>query len=482
MSAEIPQAPGGLPLLGHIVPLLRDPLALLTSLPSCGDLVQIRIGPGRVLVACSPELTGQVFKDDRTFDKGGQLIDRVRELLGDGLLTCSHDRHRRQRRLVQPAFRADRLSLYAQMMTAHAAAVTSRWRDHQVLNVPAEMAALTMTIAMETMFSQGLSSEAATRAAHDLTTITEEMYRRLITPPPLDRLPTPSNRRYRQACNRLRQIVEDIIAERRDDGADYGDLLSMLLDARDTADEGASSGGAGLSDVDIRDQVITLFSAGWETTANTLTWALHLLACHPDIRDRVHQEVDTVLAGDPADLEHLPELKLTSRVVTETLRLYPPGWILTRTVTTNTRLGGYPVPAGTTVVLSPYLIHRRPDLFTEPERFDPDRWDQTSTPPAHNASLPFGGGARKCIGDQFALTEAVLALATITACWRLDSVPGQRVRPAAAVALHPSGLQMRATARTGQTEQQPSTRAEADQGGKQTGRVCAAADAEHAGR
>ncbi|WP_328387517.1 cytochrome P450 [Nocardia sp. NBC_00416] len=443
-SEVIPQAPGGLPLLGHVVPLLRDPLALLTSLPAYGDLVQIRLGPGRVVVVCSPELAAEVFRDDRTFDKGGFLIDRVGELLGDGLLTCPHDLHRRQRKLVQPAFRRERLAGYAQMMTAHTAAFTSRWHDGQVLDVPAEMAELTMAIAMETMFSQGLSSEAARRAADDLTTITEEMFRRLITPRLLDRLPTPGNRRYRRACDRLRQIVGDIIAERRADGADHGDFLSMLLDARD---ESTSERNATLTDTDIRDQVITLFGAGWETTANTLTWALHLLAGNPGIRDRVHAEVDAVLAGAPAGFEHLPKLELTSRVVTETLRLYPPGWILTRTVTADTHLGGYPVSPGTTVVVSPYLIHHRPEVFTDPERFDPDRWAQAAAPP-RNASIQFGGGARKCVGDQFALTEAVLALATMTARWRLDPVPGQQVRPAAAVALHPSGLRMRVTSRT----------------------------------
>jgi cytochrome P450 len=155
-----------------------------------------------------------------------------------------------------------------------------------------------------------------------------------------------------------------------------------------------------------------------------------------------------VLAGAPAGFEHLPNLRLTGRVIAETLRMYPAGWILTRTVTTATHLGGYAVLPGTTVVLSPYLVHHRRDVFVDPECFDPDRWDRTPTP-QRNAFVPFGGGARRCVGDQFAVTEAVLALATITARWRLDPLPGQRVRPAAAVALHPSGLRMRATARTG---------------------------------
>jgi pentalenene oxygenase len=176
---------------------------------------------------------------------------------------------------------------------------------------------------------------------------------------------------------------------------------------------------------------------------------LHLLARHPDIEQRLHAEADAVLGGEPVHHDHLPELQLTSRIITETLRLYPPGWITTRVVTTDTELAGYHVPEGTTVIVSPHLIHHRADLFPEPDRFDPDRFGPDGQTLPRGAYLPFGGGARKCVGDQFAITETTLALAAIAARWRLRSVPGSRVRPGVALALYPQGLRMVVEERSG---------------------------------
>ncbi|MFD7491118.1 cytochrome P450 [Streptomyces sp. NPDC059832] len=245
------------------------------------------------------------------------------------------------------------------------------------------------------------------------------------------------------AHTRLRHTCDLLIAERRADGTDHGDLLSALVAARDLED-----GGRGMTDAEISDTILTVFLAGTETTASTLAWALDLLARHPEIEQRLHTEVDTVLRGNPASHADLPRLELTERIITETLRLYPSAWFLTRTVTHDTHLGGHPLPAGTSVAYSPYLIHHRPDLHTDPETFDPDRWDPQRPQAPRNAFIPFATGARKCIGNTFAMTEATLALATITARWSLKHLPGQPpVRPVLGASFGPGRLRMHATPR-----------------------------------
>lgn len=431
-----------MPLLGHTLPWLRDPLRFLASLPARGDLVRIRIGPIRAIVVCAPELVRQVLLNDRVFDKDGPLYDRIREVLGDGLPTCPHSQHRRQRRLVQPAFHPARLPGYARVMTDNIAEVTGSWRDGQVLDVFPEMMTLTARIAVETMFSGELPPAVLGALLDDFDTVLAGIYTRTLTPPSLDKLPFVGSHRYERARLRLQAIIGRVITERRASGADHGDLLSMLLAARDATD------GQGLSDTEIMDQAIVFFLAGSETTAITLAWAVHLLARHPEVEHRLHAEVDAVLAGAAASVDDLPKLDLTGRVLTETLRMYPPAWILIRTTTTGTRLGGHRIPAGSIIAYSPYLLHHRPDLYPAPDRFDPDRWIDKHTPqPSRETLIPFSGGPRKCIGDTFALTEATLALATLTARWRLRLLSGQHVHPARSTVLRPRGLRMRATAR-----------------------------------
>ncbi|MFF5491376.1 cytochrome P450 [Streptomyces virginiae] len=260
----------------------------------------------------------------------------------------------------------------------------------------------------------------------------------------MDRLPTPGNRRYHQARADLPGVFDHIVTDRRGADTDHGDLVSMLLTAHDS-DSGPAD--QRLTDAEIIDQIITFFLVGTETSATALAWALHLLAQHPEIEKRLHAEVDAVLGGRPATHADLPRLELTGRVITETLRLWPPAWFFTRTCTADTRLGRHTVPAGTTLLYSPYLLHRQADLYPDPDRFDPDRW--TTGQPRREAFIPFGAGPRKCIGDRFATIVSTLALATITTRWRLEPLPGTRVRPTVSgPALNPKGLRMRATART----------------------------------
>ncbi|MGK8488448.1 cytochrome P450 [Nocardia asiatica] len=440
-ESEVAPASGAIWPVGHAVALLRDPLAFLSSLADTGgELVRIRIGPGAAVVVCDPDLADRVLRDDRTFDKGGPLFDIARKVVGDNVITCPHRTHRRQRHLVQPTFSRSRLAHYGRAMTAEADAMTAAWSDGQVVDMLAEALRLTTQTVMATMFSGALAPHVRDRALDDVAVIVDGLYRQMLSPPLLNRLPTPGNRRYGRAHARLRELMRTIVAERRIDGTDHGDLVSAMLAARVPTETSTS---VGMTDNQICDQLMSFFIAGSETTASALAWALHLLVAHPEIEERLHQETDQVLHGAPARYEDLPDLPLTGHIITEALRLYPPGWLFTRTVTADTRLGGYDLPAGTSLVYSPYIVHRRADLYQHPERFDPDRWDTTQQPIRRKAFLAFGAGPRRCVGETFALTELSLALATIAGRWRIRQLVGKPVRPAVAMALRPRELRIR---------------------------------------
>lgn len=424
-------------MLGHIPSLVRDPLKFFKRLPTYGDLVRVRLGPTQAVVVCDPDLTWEVLRHDRLFDKGGLLIERAREVFGDGLGTCPHRLHRRQRRLAQPAFHRDRMPGYAEVMIDQISEVTSTWNNGRTLDLLAEMTTITSATTAATMFADALAPDMRRQSLRDLTIVLSGIFEQMLLPDPLNRLPIPGQLRYRRASTRLRQTLAEVIASRRASRADHGDLLSALLAARD------DDSGGGLSDSEILDEAVSFFFAGTDTTASTLTWALHLLSEHPDIRQALYAEVDEVLGGRTATHADVPRLELTHRIITETLRLWPAGWMFTRTVTADTELGGHEITSGTTLVYSAYLIHHHPDLYEDADRFDPDRWlpQRAGRIPRH-AYIPFGGGARKCIGETFGLTEAVLALATIASGWHLRPLPGQRVRPAVAAVIRPKGLRM----------------------------------------
>jgi cytochrome P450 len=431
-------APGALPLLGHVLALGRDPLDFLASLPAHGDLVRVTLGPWPVYVVCHPDLVHRILVEDRIFDKGGYALDKFRKVVGNGLASCGHRDHRRQRRLVQPAFHRDRIPDYARVMTEQIAAATSPWHDGQVLDVFAEMNALTTTVAARTLFTAEVDESTLIEIQQCAEDFLAGVFRRLVMPwELLDKIPTPGNRRFDRAQNRLSHHTGQLITNYRGADVNHGDLLSMLLAARD-------DDGQGLADSEIHDQVLTFFLAGSETVSSVLSWAWHLLGCHPDIQARLHNEVDTVLDGRVAEYHKIPQLKLTGRIITESLRLYPPVWMANRITTTDTELAGQHLPAGTIVAFSPYLLHHRADLYPSPDRFHPDRWkDDNAHPLPRGAFIPFGDGARKCIGDVFARTEAILVLASIATRWQLDSISQAHIRPALRFALAPRSLRMR---------------------------------------
>ncbi len=406
-----------------------------------GGVVRIGLGPLSSVVVCDPELTRYILRHDRIFDRGGPLYDSSKAAVGDGLITCPHSTHRRQRRLLQPAFHRSRLPNYAEAMTAEIDAITGSWRQGQILEVYDEMKVYTAASVVRTLFSGDIPDAELREMIGDVTTLCEGFLTRALTPPRLHRLPIFGGRAFRRSNTRLRAALAGIVAHRRTEGVDHGDLISAMVAARD-------ADGSGLTDTEIMDQAATFFIAGTESSAATLSWALWLLDQHPEILERLHAETDTVLSGRAAVHADLPRLRLTANIVTETLRLKSPAWLLTRVITEDIELSGHYLPRGTAVILSPYTLHHLPALYPEPDRFDPGRWESTTAAQLPRGSyLPFGDGARKCIGDIFGQIEVVLGLATISARWNLRTLPDQDTRPALAIALHPRELRMRATAR-----------------------------------
>ncbi|WP_267241549.1 cytochrome P450 [Streptomyces sp. PR69] len=431
-------APGGWPLLGHAWQLHSRPLEFLNSLTAHGDLVRIGMGPHPAYVVCHPDAVHQMLADSRTFDKGGPFFDKARVLFGSSLPMAGWREHRWQRRQMQPAFQPDRIERYAVVMGEEIDRMTDRWRPGQRLDVSAALTTLTLRIVTRSVLAAEAEDEAVADVQHSLHTVIDGIYQRVMLPlGPLYRLPTPGNRRYRRACDRLHRAIDGIIAERRARPGDGDDLVAMLLAAHD------DDTGEPMSDEDIRDQLMVMIGAGFETTANTLSFAFWLISQHPEVEERLHAEADRTLAGRTATPGDLGGLTFAQRVISEVLRLYPPGWFFTRVTTAETTLAGCQLPAGTALLYSAYLLQHRPELFPDPERFDPDRWlDRPADSLPRGTHVPFGGGNRKCIGDQFALIEMTMALASVCGRWRLCPDPGATLHVRARGTLGPGRLTM----------------------------------------
>ncbi len=415
----------------------RDPIALLERLASQGDVVRLRVPGAAAFLLNHPDLVQQVLvTEHRAFHKG-PTIQAAKMLLGESLLTSEGEEHLRQRRLIQPIFHHERIAGYAEAMVRRAEDAAAAWRDGAELDVHAEMASLTLAVVGETLFGTDVD-EASSATVRRALTETLSMFDRVYSPVfrLLVRLPTPTMRRYRRIEADLNRVIGDLIAERRAAGATGDDLLSLLL----RADED----GAAMSDAQVRDEALTLFLAGHETTANALTWTWWLLSQHPDVEARLHAEIDDALEGRSPRVGDLPGLRYAEMVLSESIRLRPPAWAIGRRAIRDVRIGEVDVPAGSIVVVSPWLLHHDARWWPEPEAFRPERWtaDATSERP-RLAYVPFGGGPRLCVGEPFAWMEGVLLLVTIAQRWRLRLASGARVAPQAVVTLRPrNGLPM----------------------------------------
>jgi len=424
----------------------RDPIAFLTTLrDQYGDIARVPLGPETLYLFSDPELVREVFvTNHRNFHKGRGL-ERAKILLGDGLLTSEDEFHLRQRRLAQPAFHRQRIAAYGATMAAYAAARRDRWRDGTTIDAHREMMALTLAIVGKTLFDADVEHEAA-EIGEALATTFESFNFGFFLPfgALLDRLPLPATLRFRKARARLDATVYRLIEERRRSSADRGDLLSMLLLAQDTEGDGSR-----MTDLQLRDEAMTIFLAGHETTANALTWTWYLLSQHAEVEARLHAEIDSALGGRAASLDDMSALPYTRMVLAESMRLYPPAWIVGRRAMGPFQANGYTIPARSIVLMSQYTMHHDARWFPDPERFDPERFapDRQADRPKF-AYFPFGGGPRVCIGEQFAWMEGVILLATIAQRWRFRLVPGHPVAMQPIITLRPKyGMRMLVEAR-----------------------------------
>lgn len=424
MSRKLPPGPPGRPFFGNLPDFTRDALAYFVESRDYGDVVLLRFGPFKGFLVYSPELVHRVLVTDAEHYYKTTGVKRSMEMLiGQGLFTNDGDSWKRQRRLVQPAFHTRRIGAYGQTMVDFTEAMLAEWQDGNTVDVEAAMTGLTMKIIARTLFDASLDDTA--RIGEAITVALKEVddrLNRLILLP--DWAPTQSNRILKDAVKQLNVIIQGFIEDRRASGEDKGDLLSMLLLARDEDTDGV------MTDQQVRDEAMTLFGAGHETTSHALAWVWAALAENPAAEARLHAELAEVLGGRAPALDDLPRLKYTEQVIKEAMRLYPPAWITTREATKDIDLGGYLVRKGEVVVLPFYAIFRDPRYFADPLRFDPDRFsaEREKDIPKY-AYVPFGGGPRVCIGNAFAMMEARLILATMAQRFRLAVAPGQVVEP-----------------------------------------------------
>ncbi|WP_285607159.1 cytochrome P450 [Actinokineospora globicatena] len=434
------RAPGAWPVLGHAPALMRRPLAFLSSLPDRGPLVEVRLGPLPAYVVTTPELARQVLVTGSQDFERGRLSGKLTRALGSGLATSTGQEHRTQRRMLQPAFSRTAVAACAEPMRAAAESLMSGWTAGQVIDVNQAMDAYSSDVVARSLFGSEVAAPAAAEFRQSLPGLLRDMVNRTILPEWWAGLPTPGNRRAARALARVDAAAHAAITAYRAADRDEGDLLSLLIAARD-------EDGSGLGDTQIRDQMITFTLAGVETTSATLAWFFHELAHHPDIERRVLAEIDTVLGTREPTLDDLPALTETTHALLESTRLYA-SWIQMRRAIRPVVLDGVELPAGTEVIYSPYLLHHDPRWFPNPEAFDPDRWnpDRADVIP-NGAYLAFSAGIHKCIGESFAFLETTMLAAMACQRWRLRPVPGVPVRPVATGVVHPKGLVMTLTPR-----------------------------------
>ncbi|MGO8720982.1 MAG: cytochrome P450 [Acidobacteriaceae bacterium] len=425
-----------------------NPILLFQHLvKTFGPVSHYKLGGSNIVFLNDPELIREILVTQATAFIKERTQNRMKILLGEGLITSEGEFHMRQRRIAAPAFHRQRIQTYAEMMVERAAAMRSTWQPGQTFDMSAAMMELTLEIVARTLFATDVT--ATIREINDEVNVIMRLYNYLIAWPKAEsylRWPSPGLMRFRKARARLDAEVYRMIAERRALNQDRGDLLSMLMAARDE-DEGAGRADAksktsteqtGMSDRQLRDEVITIFLAGYETVANALTWTWYLLSENPAAAERMQREIDDTLEGRLPTLEDLPRLRSTEMVFAESMRLYPPAWAMGRQSTQIVDLGPYRLPAGTYFFFSQYILQRSPEFHPDPLRFDPERFTTEQKAARQRlAYFPFGGGYRQCIGEAFAWMEGVLILATLAQQWSFRMVPGQAVDVQPKITLRP---------------------------------------------
>jgi len=428
-----PPGPKGHFLFGALPEYSRNPLEFMENCArTYGDVVYLTgLIPSYLLN--HPDWIEQMLVTQQQYLLKSQLGTIVKPIIGNGLLFSEGDFWKQQRHLIQPAFHRNRITTYAAVMVDHTQKMLDTWQEGHVYDIHREMMNLTLTIAAQAFFGSTVKSDVAVidRAVKVTLQHFDRRSQNLLWFLLPDFVPTPDNLRFQQAVKQLNAVVDRLIQQGRTASKEADDLLSMLLHLETEA-------GTRMTNQQIRDEVNTFLLAGHETTASTLSWAWYLLAKHPDVEAKLQAELQTVLAGRSPTVADLPQLRYTEWVILETMRLYPAVWAIPRTVARDCEIAGYSIKAGQGVIASPWVVHRDPRWFSEPNQFKPDRWnnDLAKRLPAF-AYFPFGGGARSCIGKAFAMMEARLVLATIAQMYQMTLVSPNPLEPWASLTLRP---------------------------------------------
>jgi len=429
---------------GHFRSFRKDATGFLERLSKLGDVTSFRLGPQQAYFLNDPELIRDLLVVNAHKFKKGRALQRAKTLLGEGLLTSEGEFHLRQRRMIQPAFHRAQIADYSRSMVEFAEETSDNWRDRETLDIDREMMHLTLRIVGKTLFSANVEddADAVGKAMTSMTTL----FNFLLLPFSewLQKLPLPHSKRFKSARGTLDSVIYAIINDRRRSGENKGDLLSMLLNAQDEDD------GSVMTDEQVRDEALTLFLAGHETTANLLTFTWYVLSQNPDAEAKLHEEIDRVLNGRSPTFEDISKLTYCEHVIAESMRLYPPAWAIGRLATEDHEFGGFPVAKGSLILISPYITHRDKRFWSEPEVFRPERWEMQSVKVAGQRYIyfPFGGGIRRCIGEGFAWTEGILLLATLAGKWKLELDPGQKIALQPMITLRPKyGMRMKIRSR-----------------------------------
>jgi len=440
MSRRLPPGPKGLPFLGSLYDYFKDTLGFLTETArGYGDIVFFKLGPRNVYLISDPELIKQVLiTDSKNFTKS-RALNRARIVAGEGLLTNEGEQHLANRRVIQPLFHKKAIPNYVNAVISHTDTMCSQWEDGNVIDINKEMMHLTQNIVIDALFDSAVDRNSAL-LVDSLTTIMNSFPRMLFPYSEyLDNLPLPHNIRFRKALKNLDEIVYSIIDEKKSSRSESYDLVSLLLEAKD--EEGKSF----FTDKQIRDEVITFFIAGQETTANALSWTWYLIANNTKVEERMKAELSEVLNDRRPDYEDIERLVFLNNVVKESLRIYPPAWAVVRKSIDHYDIAGYKIPPGSDIYMSQFVVQRDERFFKDPMNFNPDRWSGLNSRNLPRfAYFPFGGGTRRCIGEPFALMEAVLILAVICRLWRMSPFDSSEIRPKPLITIRPEkGIKMR---------------------------------------
>lgn len=426
---------------GHFRKFRSNPIGFLTKLSKLGDITFFRMGNQPAYFINHPDLIRDVLVTNHAKFHKGRALKRAKGLLGEGLLTNEGESHLSQRRMIQPAFHRRRIAGYADSMIEYGERMANEWQDGATVDISREMMRLTLQIVGKTLFDANVTDDADEVGAAMTTLV--ELFDYLVLPfsEILEKLPLPHSRRFKQARKMLDEIIYGYINERRKSGEDKGDLLSMLLAAQD------EESGAKMSDEQVRDECLTLFLAGHETTANALVWTFYQLAQNPEREAKFHAELDEVLGDENLKPADYPRLKYTEAVLAESMRLYPPAWALGRLAIAEHEIGGYKIPKGSLVLASMAVTQRDARFWEKAENFKPERFLRENAIKEASQKFiyfPFGGGIRRCVGEQFAWMEGVLLLAALGRKWKLQLIENQKIELKPVITLRPkNGIKMK---------------------------------------